>query len=163
MAGEPPNDTMWWSPLEDCPEHVRAIGMISIENANLEYELADLFSRILQIHPRVGRAIYLTPKSAIARIEIFENASKAVLSPKTDSENLAAAFLEKALCIASRARAVVGKRHEIIHDGWGVDSQTGNVLRIPTKRAQAPVPLADLQNLVRDFRLLIYDAARLGR
>jgi hypothetical protein len=137
--------------------------MISIENANLEYELADLFSRILQIHPHVGRAIYLTPKSAIARIEIFENASKAVLAPKTENENFAAAFLEKALCIASRARAVVGKRHEIIHDGWGVDSQTGDVLRIPTKRAQAHVPLADLQNLVRDFRLLICDAARLGR
>jgi hypothetical protein len=110
MAGEPPNDTVWWSPLEECPEHVRAIGMISIENANLflEYELADLFFRILQIRPHVGRAIYLTPKSAIARIEIFENASKAVLAPKTENENFAAAFLEKALCIAPRARAVVG-------------------------------------------------------
>ena len=38
MAGEPPNDTVWWSTLEDYPEHVRAIGMISIENANLEYD-----------------------------------------------------------------------------------------------------------------------------
>lgn len=63
------------------PEHVRAIGMISIENANLEHSLARLFATMLFISVPVGHAIYLTPKSAIARIEIFENAAKRALQP----------------------------------------------------------------------------------
>jgi hypothetical protein len=46
--------------LEDYPEHVRAIGMISIENANLDYELADLFvNRLPNLTP--DRRPILTP------------------------------------------------------------------------------------------------------
>jgi hypothetical protein len=38
------------------PEHVQAIGMISLETFDLELQLALLFSRMLQLSPRVGEA-----------------------------------------------------------------------------------------------------------
>jgi hypothetical protein len=149
------------STLEEYPDHVRAIGMISIENANLESMLATLFSRMLFIHPRVGHAIYLTPKSAIARIEIFENAAKAALRPQGTAEHKSQlrTALTRAQRIATRARTLVGKRHGIIHDSWGVDKETGHVERSPLNSwdATKPVPLATLQQLIDEFRQLIDD------
>jgi hypothetical protein len=56
------------SVLELLPEYVRAIGMISIENANMEFALAGLFASVIQVPLSTGRAIYLTPKSAMARL-----------------------------------------------------------------------------------------------
>src|ERR1700687_493469 len=67
----------WQSILEKHPEHVRLIGMIAIETGNLEIALADLFARMLSIPLRIGRAVYLTPQSAQARLDILVNAAKA--------------------------------------------------------------------------------------
>jgi len=166
MVDEPSKDEIIWeSSLEDHPEYVHAIGMISIENANLESGLSDLFSSIIGVSPRVGYAIYLTPKSAIARIEIFENATNAAFAPKKrgggDDEHKAKLkrARDRALKIAKRARTVIGKRHGIIHDSWGIDEKHG-VLRYITgsdRLESRPVPLPELQSLVRDFRRLIID------
>ena len=38
--------------LEQTPEYVSAIGMISIENANMEASIADLFSAIIGLSSR---------------------------------------------------------------------------------------------------------------
>ena len=72
----------WQSSLEQYPEHVRAIGMISIENANLEMSLADLLGAVLTIPKRLAHAIYFTPRAASLRVEILEAAAKAMLVPR---------------------------------------------------------------------------------
>ena len=43
----------WESELEQFPDHVRAIGMISIENGNLELALADLMATALMRRLRI--------------------------------------------------------------------------------------------------------------
>ena len=70
------------SRLEKHPEFVQAIGMISIENANLEAQMARLFSRALFIPMHVGFAIYLTPKSAIARLENISERNQGRATPE---------------------------------------------------------------------------------
>jgi hypothetical protein len=116
--GKQPPKVPGKSSLENYPDYVRAIGMISIENANLEHALASLFSKMLFISLAVGHAIYLTPKYAIARIEIFENAARVALSPRGDADHKKKLqrALKEANRIANRARTAIGKRHGIIHD-----------------------------------------------
>ena len=152
--------------LEQTPEYVSAIGMISIENANMEASIADLFSAIIGLRVPVGRAIYLTPKSAIARIEIFEAAVKSHLkfrafNGNVDHQKKMANALAKSLHIASRARSAVGKRHGIIHDQWGLDEKTREVIRksLPTPtKADGGVPLPELKSLIQSMRSITTDA-----
>jgi outer membrane translocation and assembly module TamA len=158
------------SRLEDHPEFVQAIGMISIENSNLEDALAVLFSRVLQIGTNVGRAIYLTPKSAMARLEILQNASKEVFRPKTRPESAEGRryrdeALKKVLALARRAEAVIGKRHAIMHDSWGFDLESGSVVRFNTVAVseKKTVDLTSLQKLVHDLRQLMYEVDELAR
>jgi hypothetical protein len=47
----------WTSELEKHPEYLQAIGMISVENGNLEIALADLLGAILLLSRRVAHAI----------------------------------------------------------------------------------------------------------
>lgn len=61
------------SPLEGYPEYVKAIGMISIENASLELVLGELLGTLLGVHPHIGHTLYFTPRAAIARLELIEN------------------------------------------------------------------------------------------
>jgi hypothetical protein len=153
------------STLEDHPEYVRAIGMISIENANLEHSLASLFSEMLFISVGVGHAIYLTPKSATARIQIFENAAKVALAPRGGDEHRKKLklALRRISGITERARKLIGKRHGIIHDAWGVDKLTGDVQRhvlgFPSRKS--PTPVAALERTITDFRKLISDVRSL--
>jgi hypothetical protein len=74
------------STLQDFPDHVHAIGMISIENGNLEYAMAALFSRVIMVRLQVGVSVYMTPKAAVPRIEILENASKTALKGRGTDE-----------------------------------------------------------------------------
>jgi hypothetical protein len=145
------------SRLEKHPEFVRAIGMISIENANIEAQMARLFSRILFIPLHVGFAIYLTPKSATARIEIFQKAIKAALRPTGPEEHQKKLkdALDKANRLANRVKTVTGKRHQIIHDVWGVD-ETGDVVRkpLPAFVESEKVPITKLNNMIREMRTL---------
>ena len=73
----------WKSDLEHYPEHVREIGMISIENGNLELALADLLAATLMLPRSVAHAIYFTPRAASLRIDIFAAATKQYLKTVT--------------------------------------------------------------------------------
>jgi hypothetical protein len=138
--------------------------MISVENGNLEHALCGLFSQVCSISVRVGYAIYLTPKSALVRIEILQNAARAMLGSADPAETdeikkTRRLALSKTLKIAMRAKALIGKRHAIIHDSWGV-SQDGHVVRFVTPSPNLEpslVAINDLERLITDFRRVISD------
>jgi len=67
-------------PLEDHPEYVFAIGMISLEAVAIELRLALLLARALTIPLRTAQVLYLTAKAEATRIEIFRNAASAALA-----------------------------------------------------------------------------------
>jgi hypothetical protein len=71
MGADAPKDP--YSPLIDYPDHVMAIGMISIELGNLETMLGELLGSLLHISPHNGRLIYLSPQSGFGRLAILEN------------------------------------------------------------------------------------------
>jgi hypothetical protein len=64
--------------------------------------------------------------------------------------------------IAKRARSLIDKRHRMIHEYWGVDTETGMPSRttIPRKvsKTKRPVPLAELTGMVGEIRQLMTDA-----
>jgi hypothetical protein len=148
------------STLQEFPDHVRAIGMISIENGNLEDAMGALFSRVIMVNLRVGLSVYMTPKAAIPRIEILENAAKTVFRDRgadEQKERLAGA-LKNVLNICGRAKSLVGKRHRIVHDGWGVDHETREVQRFaPGSWKGEQVSLSELEVIIKDYRHLIDD------
>jgi hypothetical protein len=74
--GKPPKLPPFQSTLEKHPEHVRAIGMISIETTSLDIMFGDLLAATLGVPKSIGHAIYLTPRSATARIQLFQNVTK---------------------------------------------------------------------------------------
>jgi hypothetical protein len=129
----------------------------------------DLFSAIIGVRVRTGRAIYLTPRSAIARIEIFEAAAKAHLefrdwNGNEDHQKKMANAFAKSLSIISRAKSAVGKRHGIIHDQWGLDEKTRGVMRksLPApKKTDGIVPLSELKSLIKSIRSITTDAISL--
>ncbi len=55
MAQELPHST-----LENHPDHVKAIGMITIEMSNLDMSLGEMLGGLLTVPPTVGRTIYQT-------------------------------------------------------------------------------------------------------
>lgn len=155
------------SPLEDHPEYVRAIGMISVENANLEHSLATLFCRVAFISLGIGHAIYLTPKSSLARIEILEKATKVALAPyghEPHRKKLKSASI-RVEAIIKRAKKLIGKRHGIIHDAWGVSKETGDVQRyvLGFPQRKSPIKIAELERTVSEFRDLIGEVRALSR
>ena len=160
----------WHSVLEGHPNYVNAIGMISIENANLEIALSDLLAAILGARAEVARAIFFRPKAATLRIDILEAAAKSRLRAKKkgdrfrENEPAKAEALKQILPIIANARSAVGRRHEVIHDAWGTDDQTGNVTResLPLKGAGKIEEIATLNNLIRDIRATIYKAKALA-
>lgn len=143
--------------------------MISIENGNLELALSWLFAAILDLSVSVGQAIYLTPKSAFARLEILENAAKAYFHVPSTLEaydrvrERYANDLSRTLAILKRCQKVIGKRHSIMHDGWGSRDDGQEVVRasfpIPPNSDQIGehVPLSELEKTVSQFRSLIDD------
>ena len=72
------------SSLERHPEHVRALGMISIEIGNLEILLGELLGAIIGIDTDLSQIIYMTPQSYIGRLEILENVIDHVMKPEID-------------------------------------------------------------------------------
>jgi hypothetical protein len=117
----------WESSLEQYPEHVHAIGMISIEHGNLELSLADLLAVTLNISRRLAHAIYFAPRAAALRLEILGAAAIARLAPhlkaRPDSEleKQKREALRKVERLIKRSYAHIQKRHDVIHDAWGID------------------------------------------
>jgi len=160
----------WRSVLMDHPDYVSAIGMISIENANLEIALADVLAAVLGTRAEVGRAIFFTPRAAILRVDILEAAAKSRLRPKKEGDQFwenepgKADALKRVLGIVANAKSAIGRRHAVIHDAWGTDDATGDVTResLPLSGAAKVEELSALNNLVRDIRGTIYKAKALA-
>lgn len=138
------------SVLERFPDHVKAIGMISVEVANLDIHLGFLFSVILRIPYNVGREIFLTPKSASARLELLETAFRGMIVDGSVGRK----HLET---IHKRAANIINKRHSMMHDSWGMNEE-GLVVRGSIRNNEkTPVPLNELEKVIADIRSLIQD------
>jgi len=155
------------------PEHVQAIGMISLETVDLELQLALLFSRMLQISPKVGEAIYMSPKSDQARLDVMRNTAHAAFDPgprsKPDSilEQQKKKALKKMLDIVAQAESVIQYRHRTLHDDWRIERQHKEVQRIQVDghaaRVPTPVSLTELNRQITKMRTLIDDVTILAK
>ncbi len=141
-------EQIFQSSLEQYPDHVKAIGMISVEQANLEIKLAQLLGALLNLDPVLADAVYFSPQATGARISIIENVSELILS------NGAVKDVRKLL---SKAREVVGRRNEYIHNAWGLHVESGQLAaaKLPIKGPLKTVTLKDLEDLVYRYRKLI--------
>jgi hypothetical protein len=143
------------SPLENHPEYVHALGMISIENASLESMLGELLGALLGIHLQFGHTLYFTPRAAVARLELLENITEASIGHDEKLKN-------RVFAIIKRSKAAIGKRNVFIHSMWAeneypeVEGSDILVARIsfPTWEG-GDVSLRTLTDLVRDYRALV--------
>jgi len=147
------------STLSDHPEYAQAIGLITVEMVNMETYLGDLLGSLLHISRQMGRIVYLTPKSAFTRLEILENVSTATLAKDTQARKDVDRLL-------GRAKSVMGKRHCLIHESWGVNEiNTNEVMRasLPHSKSKpaTPVKLEDLKSLIIDIRNVMHDAVEI--
>jgi hypothetical protein len=133
------------------PDHVHALGMISIELGHLEGMLGNLLGALLHISPDMGRLIYLAPRAALGRIAILEHVLDVTLKEGSKKRNT----IKKNL---GKAKAILGKRHDFIHGRWGLsDLGKGSEVywhSVPyeEKKPPRPVPLSELSDLVDDIR-----------
>jgi hypothetical protein len=157
----------WKSDLEHYPEHVREIGMISIENGNLELALADLLAATLMLPRSVAHAIYFTPRAASLRIDIFAAATKQYLKPSRRKNQTSIIETQKREALARVTRlaksslGVTQRRHAIIHDAWSAFGQDGVVrqkIGETLHRQMEPVSIETLRMITRDLRGLIDEA-----
>jgi hypothetical protein len=147
-AAQPPHQ----STIAKRPEYATAIGMVSIEIGNLEILLGELLAALLHIDPHFGRVVYLTPQNNMARIQIIEN----VMNDTLVEGSVGWTHIKSLL---TRAKAVVGKRHELIHNSWGLAVEDrAKVIRrsVPFKNSQPAkqVPIQELNDLVEKIRIL---------
>jgi hypothetical protein len=61
------------STMERFPDHVKAIGMITVELANVEVMLAQLLGALLDRNTPIAEAIYFAPRATIARVAIVDD------------------------------------------------------------------------------------------
>jgi hypothetical protein len=144
------------SALEQHPEHVQAIGMVSIEVANLEINLGELLAALLHIDAYFGRLVYLTPQSFAGRLAILRNVVKEHINDDSEGRK----HLEK---LIERAERVLGKRHEYIHNTWGTSPQNPRhvVRQEITQRTHAKlVPINELKDLIEAIRELSEDVGK---
>jgi hypothetical protein len=154
----------WRSILEKHPKHVGLIGMIAIEAGNLDMELANLFATAFFLSPPVGRAIFLSPHSAHARISMFRNAAKAAFSKKKTARRSKA--LRRINALLERSSTAMNKRHRIVHDSWGVGDQNdvGRLVIDGNPDAESlAVPEQELKTQLSDLRKLLDDIGELTR
>lgn len=135
------------------PAHLQAIGLISVEISSMEVMLGDLLGALLNLSPDESHLIYFTPKAAIARIDVLVN----VVECNTFDAH--PAIRAKALSLAKRAKAAMGKRHDIIHAHWVplADWTIVGRVKAPIDFSEMPaeVKLEDLNQLARDIQGLI--------
>lgn len=126
--------------------------MISIEIANLDIFLGELFAAVLRLPVEVGQPVYLSSQSAFGRLDMLRSAIDAAFIRDKPAwgrgDNLLA-----------RAKKLVGKRHAMMHEAWGTSG--GYVTRRPLKGIipQLPTQISadELAGMIRDLRDLIGD------
>jgi hypothetical protein len=146
--------------------------MISIEHSNMELAFADLFGAALTLRRKTAHAIYFAPRAASLRIEILQVAAAESFAVKGDPghplNQQKSDALRQLKKIAKRGLALGQRRHDVMHDAWGVSGkkQKGAVLRARINRTishdATPVPIQALNEIIRDFRALIEDATDLA-
>jgi hypothetical protein len=167
------DDGIWESSLEERPDFVHAIGMISIEHGNLELSLADLLARTIGLSKKVAHAIYFTPRAGVLRVEILQSAAQMKFAPGSKDadhplEKQKAAALQKIERLTKRAIAVMQRRNQVMHDAWGI-SRNGkeepvlrgsgrDILRDDSRE----VPIQELKDIIRDLRRVITDVDNLA-
>jgi hypothetical protein len=137
--------------LERFPDHVKAIGMSSIEIANLDIRLGELFGAILRIDKRAGAAIYLIPQSAIARLDMLKSLICAIYPEDT-------ADFKHLLSLHRRALQIKNKRDRLIHDAWGTNTDGEPVRRdIKAEKPMVRVGIEELNEDIYNIRSLTTD------
>ncbi len=140
------------STIERYPEHAQAIGMISIEIGNLEIRLGELLGALLHIGRNFGRTLYLTPNANLARLGMIENVLAMSLVPDTRGYKMIARII-------GDAKAVIGKRHEYVHNVWGLNVAAPTRVErraVPFRDTDLakPVPLNELRDQIQKIRRL---------
>ena len=148
------------SSLEGHPDVVQAIGMVNIEIGNLDVVLANLLAVLLNKPPAIGQVIYHAPKGEMARIAIIEAVvAYMFIDMKKGSPHEGLLPLKQKLQEwIARSKALVGKRHEMIHSNWGLDSVTLAVTRSKQPLVEAEkkgVKIEELRRIINDTRQLI--------
>jgi hypothetical protein len=135
------------------PAYVQAIGMMVVEMTSMEVMLGDMLAALLDLKNGEAHQIYFTPKAAIARIEVLANLVE------SDAFNDFPAIRKGTNSIVKRAKALMGKRHDVIHAHWYVrhDNQMVGRIRPPFEGENAileDVKIEELKTLVADIRQL---------
>jgi len=142
------------STLSETPEYFTAVGAIAIEVTNLETVMGGLLEAFLGQPDDVGEIIYLTPQTAFGRLQIISNLVDYMLLSETRGAKELVVVLEK-------AKAIIGKRHALIHARWGT-SDDGIVKSMdgpPRREGKEPQAreITELHDLVRRTRDLILE------
>jgi hypothetical protein len=139
------SDPVGKSPLDDFPNYTRAIGLIIVELAAMETELLDLLAALLGLSQKAANAVFFTPKSTRARIDILAN-----LTPRLISDDK---LCNKITDLVGNASKLLNHRNDYVHEVWGVDN--GQVVWIPTDGRKArPVPISELTSFLHRIRAL---------
>ena len=137
--------------LERFPDHVKAIGMSSIEIANLDIHLGELFGAILRIDKRAGAAIYLIPQSAIASLDMLKSLIDAIYPDDTSQR-------KHLISLYKRALQVKNKRDRLVHDAWGTNTDGEPVRRdIKADKPMVRVGIEELNEDIYNIRSLTTD------
>jgi hypothetical protein len=73
------SEPLEFTALVQRPQHLQAIGMLTVEITHMERAVSELFGTIMGVHFFLGEAIYFTVNFAIARMDIVRNAAQMVL------------------------------------------------------------------------------------
>jgi hypothetical protein len=138
------------STMEDHPEFVKAIGMITVELSNMEIRLSDVLAALLNRDTDIGAAIYFTPRAAALRVAIVDSVAEALMKPTFQ-------LFKDVTALTRRCKRAIDKRHKLIHGHWGVESGSNTVQHspLPLRLGSFTKPeLKEVQKLTSDIRRL---------
>jgi hypothetical protein len=141
------------------PDHVHAIGMMVVEMTSMEVMLGDVLAALLDLDADAAHQLYFTPKATIARLDMLLNVVETHAFDKLPTVRASIKNL------THRSKALMDKRHKIIHAHWLVsgDARLVGRLQPPFDHQNGPdeEALEDLKRLVSDIRQLTHDARHL--
>ncbi len=142
----PMDPSAFETPLLEHPEHLKAIGIITIELATMELLLAALMGGLINVDVKTADAIFTTPKSSIARLDLITN----ILAIRPE---LPAFFKEEIEKVVSKARRIMGRRHTLVHNLWGASPDgVHSIVFNKGDRKIKPLPIGELNDLINDIR-----------
>ena len=137
-------------------DHVHAIGMMVVEMTSLEVMVGDMLAALSGLLDGQAHQIYFSPKATIARLDMLTNLVEC------DAFDKFPEIRKGTEAITKRAKALMGRRHDVIHAHWYVsyDDQMVGRIRPPfhSETGGKDVKLEDLTRLVNDTRQLTRDA-----